>query len=259
MNKTKYNMGWRPSLPDRRNHQYRLTPYGKAETAVTYPAHALVGRMPAIYDQETIGACTGNAAIAACEHNLMATVYTNYYWLSRLFCYFNARDREGTADSDSGATLADTMWCLRHIGVCPENDWPYDTTKVLDRPNTTCYTDALKAEITLYSTLTTLEDMLACLAAGHPFVFGFTAYDSLQSNEMASSGILNLPKPSESIIGGHAVCVIGYNLAQKRFLCRNSWGTSWGLPKMPGHFTMPFAYVTDPNLSGDWWTIRQGW
>jgi C1A family cysteine protease len=34
---------------------------------------------------------------------------------------------------------------------------------------------------------------------------------------------------------------------------RNSWGTGWG---QQGHFTMPYAYLTERSLSSDFWTIR---
>ncbi len=70
---------------------------------------------------------------------------------------------------------------------------------------------------------------------------------------MARKGKLNLPKPNETTIGGHAVLAVGYNDAQKRFPIRNSWGMDWG---MKGYFTMPYAYLGERNLSDDFWTIR---
>ena len=62
-----------------------------------------------------------------------------------------------------------------------------------------------------------------------------------------------MPKPNEAAVGGHAVLAVGYNDTQQRFVVRNSWGTGWG---QKGYFTMPYAYLTDPNLSDDFWTIR---
>jgi C1A family cysteine protease len=38
-------------------------------------------------------------------------------------------------------------------------------------------------------------------------------------------------------------------------MVRNSWGGGWG---MKGYFTMPYKYVSNRNLSDDFWTIRRG-
>jgi C1A family cysteine protease len=95
--------------------------------------------------------------------------------------------------------------------------------------------------------------MRQCLAEGFPFVFGFTVYESFETPAVAKTGMLNLPKPKEKTLGGHAVMAVGYNDAAKRFTIRNSWGTDWGLQ---GYFTMPYAYLDNRNLSDDFWTIR---
>jgi C1A family cysteine protease len=46
---------------------------------------------------------------------------------------------------------------------------------------------------------------------------------------------------------------VGYDDSQQRFIVRNSWGTGWG---MAGYFTIPYAYLTQSDLSDDFWTIR---
>ncbi len=96
--------------------------------------------------------------------------------------------------------------------------------------------------------------MLSCLAEGYPFVFGFAVYDYFESATMARTGILKMPTANEQMLGGHAVTAVGYDQSKKRFLVRNSWGTAWGLK---GYFWMPFEYLTDRNLSDDFWTIRK--
>jgi C1A family cysteine protease len=94
--------------------------------------------------------------------------------------------------------------------------------------------------------------MLTCLAEGFPFVFGFSVYESFQTQKVARSGIVNMPKKKEKILGGHAVMAVGFNQKDKRFLVRNSWGKDWG---MSGYFTMPYKYLEE--LAGDFWTIRK--
>jgi len=94
--------------------------------------------------------------------------------------------------------------------------------------------------------------MKACLAAGNPFVFGFTVYDSFETQEVANTGVVPMPGRNESVLGGHAVTCVGYDDSTQRFIVRNSWGTSWG---QAGYFTMPYAYLLDDNLSDDFWVI----
>jgi C1A family cysteine protease len=62
-----------------------------------------------------------------------------------------------------------------------------------------------------------------------------------------------MPGSLERAVGGHAVMAVGYDHAQQWFLARNSWGAGWGLK---GYFTLPYAYLIQPGLSQDLWTIR---
>lgn len=67
-------------------------------------------------------------------------------------------------------------------------------------------------------------------------------------------GVCPMPKPTESVEGGHAVVLVGYDDPKKAFLVRNSWGDAWG---MRGYFWMPYAYVLNADLAADFWTITQ--
>lgn len=61
-----------------------------------------------------------------------------------------------------------------------------------------------------------------------------------------------MPKPTERLLGGHAVLAVGYDEKPRRFIVRNSRGGGWG---MKGHFTMPYEFLLDPNLCDDFWRI----
>ena len=54
-------------------------------------------------------------------------------------------------------------------------------------------------------------------------------------------------------MGGHAVLAVGYDDATSRFIVRNSWGDGWGLA---GYFTIPYDYLTNPDLACDFWAIK---
>lgn len=140
-------------------------------------------------------------------------------------------------------------------GVCPEKNWPYDISKFAAKPKHSCYDDALKHKITSYYRLQIIDEMRTCLADGYPFVFGFSVYESFESQQVTQTGIVPMPQPNEKQLGGHAVVAVGYDDNQKRFIVRNSWGPNWG---MNGYFTIPYDYLANNNLADDFWTIRRG-
>jgi C1A family cysteine protease len=95
--------------------------------------------------------------------------------------------------------------------------------------------------------------MKACLASGYPFIFGFTVYDSFESDAVAKTGIVPMPSKTELVLGGHAVMAVGYDDSKKWFIVRNSWGEDWG---DKGYFYIPYDYLTNKNLASDFWTIK---
>jgi C1A family cysteine protease len=249
MSRTIQRYGWRPDLPDHRDFKFALT----MKTATPVPRKAdLRALMPPIQDQGQLGSCTAHATVAMLEHNTIE-IGQPLVPLSRLFTYYNARAVESATASDSGAMLRDVISSLAADGVCPETDWPYDITQFAVKPSDTAYTDATTAKISVYARLNDQDDMLVCLASGHPFVFGFTVYDYFETDEMATTGVLKLPEANESVLGGHAVCAVGYDLDLGVLIVRNSYGPTWG---QAGHFTMPLAYATNTNLADDFWTVR---
>jgi C1A family cysteine protease len=244
--------GWVPDLPDPRDFLYA------APAAVLQKLPAKVDlrpHCPAVYDQGQVGSCTGNAIAGAFEFEQRKATLQEFV-PSRLFIYYNERAIEGTTNQDSGARIRDGIKTVVKLGVCPETDWPYSEqlSEVTTKPSPTAYTDAAPNKASAYHRITqNLNQMKGCLAEGYPFVFGFTVYESFESPQVAKTGIVNMPEPTESQVGGHAVMAVGYDDSQQRFIVRNSWGPAWG---MAGYFTMPYAYLTDPSYSNDFWTVR---
>lgn len=244
--------GWVPDLPDHRDVLYAAP----AKAILNLPAQVdLRSKCPSeVYDQGQLGSCTANAIAGAIEFDLLQSNPKTAFTPSRLFIYYNERVIEGTVDSDSGAQLRDGIKTVAKQGGPPETLWPYDISKFEDKPSANVYKVAAKTKIILYhSLLQNLNQMKGCLVEGYPFVYGFTAYESFESPAVAKTGIVPMPSSSESVVGGHAVLAVGYDDNERRFIVRNSWGPGWG---MKGYFTVPYSYLTDPNLANDFWTIR---
>ena len=242
--------GWIPDLPDQRDHLYAAPP---VFLAALPPSTDLRASCPAVYDQGQLGSCTANAIGGAIEYDRLLQKLPDFV-PSRLFIYYNERVIEGTVHSDSGAQIRDGIKTVASQGVCPETEWPYDIAKFTEKPSAQSYKDAVTDRAISYQSLVQdLNQMKGCLASGYPFVFGFTVYESFETMAVAQSGHAPMPGSGERAIGGHAVMAVGYDDSQQWFLVRNSWGARWGLA---GYFTLPYAYLIQPGLASDLWTIR---
>ena len=78
-------------------------------------------------------------------------------------------------------------------------------------------------------------------------------FQSFESDDVAHTGLVPMPGPSDAPVGGHCVVMVGHDDVTQLFIVRNSWGKDWG---KDGYFFMPYAYVLNPNLASDFWTIR---
>jgi C1A family cysteine protease len=245
--------GWIRDIPDPRDFRYAAV---RPSSLVPPVSVDLLSLCSPIVDQEDLGSCTANA-LASALSILMHKDIGHSVDFSRLYIYWNEREMEGTIHDDAGAMIRDGVKSLVARGACFEINWPYDVSKFTVQPEFGCYTQGAQFRVTAYHRLdnSDLSDLLTCLAEGFPFVGGITIFDSFESNAVAKTGIIPMPKSHESNLGGHAVCFTGYDQRTRRFRVRNSWGTEWG---DKGYFEIPFDYITNPDLADDFWTLRAG-
>jgi C1A family cysteine protease len=247
--------GWIPSTPDQRDALYsRVMP-----VPADLPSQVdLRPHLSPVEDQGPLGSCTAQALVGLLEFlelkefrdQGLKQPFTDF---SRLFLYYNERVIEHTVNSDSGAMIRDGIKSLAKQGCCDESLWPYDISKFMKKPPAVCYTQAMNFQILKYYRIQTLLEMRTCLASGFPFVFGFSVYESFQSEAVTKTGIVPMPKWSERLLGGHAVVAVGYTDKDRRFIVRNSWGTDWG---QKGYFTIPYQYLNSRFMADDFWAIK---
>lgn len=248
---SKYSYGWLPDRPDQRDHLYA------APTHILSALPSSVDLRPncsPVLDQSSLGSCTANAIAAAIEFDQKKQSLPEST-PSRLFIYYNERAMEGTVSSDSGAMIRDGIKSVNKQGACPESMWPYDISRFTVKPSSACYKNALTHRALSYQSIahTNLSQLKGCLASGFPYVFGISVYESFESDQVATTGVVPMPAHREQLLGGHALLCVGYSDEHQWFIVQNSWGTSFG---DQGFIYIPYLYLTSRSLASDFWTIR---
>jgi C1A family cysteine protease len=272
----KHGMGWIPDHPDFRDY----TEVTEEIKLVLAPKRVLKAKSAPgsadlrewcspIEDQGSIGSCTAHAGVGIIEYYERRS-FGRHIDASRLFLYKVTRNLM-KAKGDTGAYLRKTMGAMVLFGVPPEEYWPYtDDGKGFDQePPAFCYAFAQNYQTIKYfrhdPPTTKPEEVLlkvkTYLSEGHPAMFGFTVYNSIEQAE--GTGKIPFPSPKERIEGGHAVTAVGYDDKMKiknnyekiettgALLIRNSWGTQWG---EKGYGWLPYDYVLK-GLAEDFWSI----
>jgi len=275
-NKKRRGMGWIPDYPDFRDYTENteevktfLSPQGPLKLKVLPISVDLREWSSPIEDQGSLGSCTAHAGAGVIEYYERKS-FGRHIDASRLFLYKVTRNLM-KMKGDTGAYLRTTMGAMVLFGVPPEDYWPYtdDEKKFDQEPPTFCYAFAQNYQTIRYFRHdppgTKAEEILrkvkAYLSKGHPAMFGFTVYNSIEQAE--STGEIPFPSPKEKIEGGHAVVVVGYDDKMKiknqygkvettgALLIRNSWGKEWG---EKGYGWLPYEYLLK-GLAEDFWSV----
>lgn len=267
--------GWVPDVPDRRDFMLK----GVARvTAALHPAVDISGLTGPVLNQGSLGSCTAFATLAAfyaasvpaklrvittnsntlrgfpstVAVRTLSTSVSRQLDLSELFQYYESRRLHDTLAEDSGASIRNAIKSVGKIGVCTEATHPYaDTTNAMIRPPTqAAYTEAAKFKALKYERVDNKNPLAlySALSLGKVIVFGSMLYESF----MDTKNVVKMPTKKEKSLGGHAMAAVGYDSNAKRFLVKNSWGRGWALN---GYHWMPEAYLTDTNMSDDFWTM----
>lgn len=220
------------SLPDDRDYPY---------TTLAGPFAASLDLKPEVFeieDQLTIGSCTCNASVSACE-----MLGRGDY--SRLFPYWVTRNTIEDSPGAEGASLRDAIRALYHWGTPLEAIWPYDIEQVNAQPNVAAYADAVNRRVTRYERIvcnnTTAEGQAAtrtaiksALSEGLPVVFA--SHIGAEIRDLKGPWQMHFMQPasvrpvsnSNTWIGNNAMLIIGYDEARKVYLVQNSWGPQYG-------------------------------
>lgn len=211
--------------------------------------YALMNILP-VYDQQGYGSCVANS----CAYSI-AVQSKNRIQISRLFNYAISRIIDYVPlNYDIGTTISSACKALESYGCCPEQTFPH-SNKPSDLPPLSAFklSEPLNS-FQFYSVPRNIPTIQQCLLNGTPVIFGIIVYESFLSSTVVRTGKVPMPnKLRERKLGGHCVCMVGYNDSNSTFMCANSWGSSWGLG---GFFFLHYNYIRDATLSLDFTVIK---
>ncbi len=200
--------------------------------------------------------CVANAFVGAYEY-LAKRELGDADNVSRLFVYYNARDREGYAHEDGGSKMYCAIDSLIEYGACSEDLWANDEALICEEPDADAYEHAANFKITEAEYIATELDLWRhTLAEGYPIAFALNTFESFD-DATNNRGRVPMPKQSDNVRethGWHAMLCVGYSDKDRMFIVRNSWGAEWG---DQGYCYIPYDYVIHPDYNGhDSWIIK---
>jgi hypothetical protein len=167
-----------------------------------------------IRSQEGCGACVAFAIIAATEST--KEVYGNSSSLNLDLSEWDLFSRGGNCAI--GWTFEPALKALVKYGVCNESCYPYLT----DEAKCAKYSTQL-TKVGAYKQLSSIDEVKNWIVTKGPVITGMQVYEDFFNYER---GIYTAEYGG--YVGNHAVAIVGWNDAEKYWICKNSWGKSWG-------------------------------
>lgn len=205
---------------------------------------------PPALDQGMSNTCTANATANALLYLLMCDGATREPQ-SRLFIYWIARVilENQSPQADAGIQIRDAMKAVAKYNSVDEKAWPFDLGKLRQEPPRAVWDAASAPDEFRYLSVPQDEASIkAALARRKPVVLGIRLLESFYS-----AGQDGYVRMSGGEKGWHAVAIVGYNDATRRFKLQNSWGPRYG---SNGFFYLDYDWVLSPQCAADLWALE---
>ena len=188
-----------------------------------------------VRDQGDEGTCVSFACTTGMKEYQELIDYKQLVELSPRFVYSECKKIDGQP-KEEGTTIRAAMQVLERKGVCLEKFWPYQPYQK-DKPKKGEVVNAKKFCIKTYARILNLKELRLSLVTKGPCVIGIEVFDGIMDTK---TGLVPMPKKNETVLGGHAICAIGYDDNMKVIKFKNSWSDKWG---KKGYGFLPYAYI----------------
>jgi C1A family cysteine protease len=205
--------------------------------------------MSSVKDQGYLGSCVGFAVAAlkewkeSVEHKkeILAGKKDHRagkeYDYSEQWMYWNCKKIDPW-QNEEGTSIRCAMRVLNKIGVPTEDGWPYSDSNVdIGEPKSWANLVARWATSGSYWRVDTLDELKAALQES-PVVLGVLVFEEWFSND----GNIAYPSNPDYVLGGHAICAVGYDDAKEVVKFKNSWSKEWG---DNGYGYLTYQYIND--------------
>lgn len=207
-----------------------------------------------VFNQGQRGTCVANATVTLLDY----LTKENY---SRQFLYHQCKMLDGSPNTGGTylkiAAKVLSWEMLKDYGCPVERAWEYnpfeDSTEHQGPPPEKSFHGQrfVGKQVAYVRESNSIKDIITLLSGSNvakplPVVIGVTLYSSFNNYSSQRTGWITMPLPGETIIGGHAMLIVGFDQEKKLFLVRNSWGYDWAVENewgYPGHAIIPYAYI----------------
>lgn len=221
----------KPSRYDKRDFRFKKPRVPTRETMD-------LRRSDIVENPNYIGTSVGKVIADSYQMQLMYYYPDKYVDLSSLFIFYNARYLEGVSAQDYSVSLRSGLRAVYYYGACDEKLWPYDLTKVDEKPSDAAYEDAKYRYITEYYSLYNINDAVDAISVNKPPIIGINIYEDFLGYNKDNYYVKH-PKFGQLYYGLHTMVLVGYNIDEQYFIAKNVWGEEWG---MVGYCHIPFDY-----------------
>lgn len=229
-----------PSPPDPRDWQY-----AKLTSPISLPRkyRCKITPLPP-RDQGPKGTCVGQAG-ANTNEILQYMERGTAERLSSLYIYSMCKQLDGYPDME-GTFLRVLMKVLAKYGTPPENQMPYFTTWAIPPiPSDTIHALARPNRVKTYAKVQTERELKQALVEQGPVPIAMMITSDFFN---AQNGVV--PKEaSGTLLGGHAMTLIGYDDDARLYEVINSWG--YHPCTKNGHNFIPYELLHKPSLAMD--------
>lgn len=245
----------KPSDYDSRDYKYHLLlPY--KQNVVKDSKNYVVDyrkNLPPVWNQGNLGSCTCASSCWGFKayQEIEQGDFPNH-GLSVAYLYSLAKNNDGDP-SQPGSQLKVVMKMLQQYGVCTEDKYPYNVLTRdynLPLPPAELNTEAANYKINTYAQIcdsTDATDNRKLEARIDKLRQAILNEGPIEIAIIVTDNFMNLPPdyilefPEGRILGGHALCLCGFNDQKELFIVRNTWSENWG---DKGYCYMPYKWVT---------------